>query len=181
MPLLGNYLGVEVDSGYAELARQHCDETGVLDIESADGAFWARHADADCWVFGDTLEHLRDPWAVLRSIRSVIPENGTVVACIPNAQHWSLQVKLSIGDFRYEPSGLLDRTHLRWFTRQTMIELFEGTGFAIEEGIPRTFEDPNREKFLPFIRGMAEATGADPEMAVTDALPLQYVLRAIPV
>jgi hypothetical protein len=62
-----------------------------------------------------------------------------------------------------------------------MIELFEGAGFAIEEGIPRIFDEPDRDRFIPFIRGMAQATGTDPDTAITDALPMQYVLRAIPV
>lgn len=175
------YVGLEIDPTYVALAKLHCDEADVVDIEAVDQLFWERHADADCWVFGDTLEHLRDPWQVLRHIRSILPEHGVVVACIPNAQHWSLQVKLSIGDFRYETSGLLDRTHLRWFTRQTIVELFEGAGFAIDEGIPRVFDEPERERFLPFIRGMAQATGSNPDVAVSDALPLQHVIRAIPV
>jgi hypothetical protein len=109
-----------------------------------------------------------------------MPENGVVVACIPNAQHWSLQAKLSIGDFRYEASGLLDKTHLRWFTRQTMIELFEQAGFRIETGTSRIFDEPGREKFLPIIEKMAQTAGVDPKIALADALPLQYVVRAVP-
>jgi len=176
-----HYVGLEIDPMYAALAKRHCDETVALDIEIAEVGFWNRHADAECWVFGDTLEHLRDPWATLQRIRKVIPSHGVVVACIPNAQHWSLQAKLSFGDFRYETCGLLDRTHLRWFTRQTIIELFKSGGYSIEAGIPRIFDEPHREKFLPYIRLMAQAAGADPDLAESDALPLQYVVRAIPV
>lgn len=95
------------------------------------------------------------------------------------AQHWSLQAKLSIGDFRYEDSGLMDRTHLRWFTRQTIVELFDQAGFVIEEGLPRIFNEPQREKFLPIIGEMAKLAGIDPELAISDSLPLQYVVRAI--
>ena len=118
-----DYLGVEIDPEYARLARRYCDRSVVLDIEQAQEAFWSENADRDCWIFGDTLEHLRDPWAVLGRIRQTIPAAGSVVACIPNAQHWSLQARLSVGDFRYAQDGLLDRTHLRWFTRRTIIEI----------------------------------------------------------
>ena len=103
-----------------------------------------------------------------------------MVACIPNAQHWTLQAKLSIGDFRYEDSGLLDKTHLRWFTRQTIIEMFDQAGFQIEAGMPRILNEPDREQFLPIIEQMAKAAGADPQTAVNDSLPLQYVIRAVP-
>lgn len=108
-----------------------------------------------------------------------MPEGGIVVACIPNAQHWSIQAKLSVGDFRYEAQGLMDKTHLRWFTRQTMIELFDRSGFIIEQGIPRIFNEPQRESFLPVIGEMARLAGSDPEIAISDALPMQFVIRAI--
>jgi hypothetical protein len=109
-----------------------------------------------------------------------MPSEGCVVACIPNAQHWSIIAKLSIGDFRYVESGLLDKTHLRWFTRQTIIELFVNAGFNIVEGQPRIFDEPSRDQFLPLIREMAIACGVDPEIAANDATPLQYVVRAVP-
>jgi hypothetical protein len=110
----------------------------------------------------------------------VIPKFGSVVVCIPNVQHWSIQVKLSIGDFRYQDSGLLDKTHLRWFTRQTMIEMFHQTGFRVDHGFPRIFDEPNRELYIPLIEKLASLAGADPKTAILDALPLQYVLRVTP-
>ena len=97
------------------------------------------------------MEHLKDPWLILKLIRENISHKGSVVACIPNAQHWSMQAKLSIGDFRYEASGLLDKTHLRWFTRQTIIEMLDQSGFQIEAGIPRIFNEPNREFFYQLL------------------------------
>ena len=111
-----HYLGIDIDEEYARLANRYCDQTMALNLEGVSADFFTQHKARDCWIFGDTLEHFKDPWKILRSIRNVIPVHGCVVACIPNAQHWSMQVKLSIGDFRYQDSGLLDRTHLRWFT-----------------------------------------------------------------
>ena len=173
------YLGVEIEPSYAELAKRYCDEVLVLNIEQANDAFWISHRDKDCWVFGDTLEHLVNPWKVLKHISQCLPEGGVVVACIPNVQHWSVQARLSIGDFRYEDEGILDRTHLRWFTRQTIIEMFHQAGFEIQEGVPRIFDEPGRERFLPMIGEMAKAAGADPDVAISDAIPLQYIIRAI--
>jgi SAM-dependent methyltransferase len=174
-----HYIGVEIDESYAELAREHCDEVLAFNIEDAEPSFLGEQLGGDCWVFGDVLEHLRDPWQVLAKIRSILPSGGSVVACIPNAQHWSIQARLSFGNFRYEDSGLFDRTHIRWFTRMTMLELFQGAGLTVDAGMARTFDEPQREQFLPAIRAMATAAGANPDMAVEDALPLQFILRGI--
>jgi SAM-dependent methyltransferase len=174
------YTGIEISSEYARLAQRYCDTVVELDIEAADETFFRDTSACDCWIFGDTLEHLRDPWLLLSRIRKVIPNLGSIVACIPNVQHWSVQARLCCGEFRYEASGLLDRTHLRWFTRTTIIELFRNSGFNIVEGSSRIFDEPNREKILPLVRAMAQSLGADADKAVNDALPIQYVVRAIP-
>ena len=140
-----HWIGVEIDPDYAELAKRYCDTTLVANLDEVEEEFYATYSDCDCWIFADVLAHFRDPWAVVKKIRSVIPENGCIVACIPNAQNWSLIARLAVGDFRYQDIGLLDRTHLRWFTRQTIYELFETDGFRISEGMTRTFSHPNQE------------------------------------
>lgn len=175
-----DYWGIEFDPKAAELARRYCSQVVALDVEGMSDKELAELSSRNCWVFGDVLEHLRDPWRLLARIRKVIPKDGCVVASIPNAQHWSVQAKLAIGDFRYTDGGLMDRTHLRWFTRVTMLEMFQNAGFRIEAGGPRIFNEPARERALPAIRAMAQALGVDPEQAVKDALPLQYVVRAVP-
>jgi hypothetical protein len=175
-----HYFGIEIDPDYAKLADRYCNETLVMDIEDADDAFWKKHADRDCWIFGDCLEHLRDPWSILRKVRQGMPSGASIAACIPNAQHWSLQARLSIGDLRYEESGLLDKTHLRFFTRQTILEMFDSTGFMVTECVPRIFPEPTRDHFLPVIEQLARLAGADPKIAVEDAMPIQYVVRAEP-
>lgn len=176
-----HYFGIEIDPGYAKLADRYCNETLVMDIEDADEAFWNKHVDRDCWIFGDCLEHLRDPWSILRKVRQAMPPGASIAACIPNAQHWSLQARLSIGDLRYEESGLLDKTHLRFFTRQTILEMFSDTGFIVTECVPRIiFPEPARDQFIPVIEQLAKLAGADPQTAAEDAIPIQYVVRAEP-
>jgi 2-polyprenyl-3-methyl-5-hydroxy-6-metoxy-1,4-benzoquinol methylase len=174
-----HYMGIELVPAYAELARRHCDEVVDLDVETVSDQTLAG-LETDCWVFGDVLEHLRDPWALLRKIRKVIPADGHVVACIPNAQHWSVQARLSCGELRYEDMGLLDRSHLRWFTRITMLEMFQQAGFKVAAGRSRVFDEPQREKIMPAIKAMAEALGANVQQALTDAAAFQYVMDAIP-
>lgn len=175
-----NYTGVEIDAALANAARTHCDFVFNLDIESADDAFFAAAAKSDTWVLGEVLAHITDPWALLAKIRKVMPANGTIVLSVPNAQHWSVQARLSIGDFRYDDAGLMDRAHLRWFSRGTIIEALQAAGFRVTGGIPRIADEPGRDNFLPAIRMMAQCTGNDPELAVNDALAFEYVVRAVP-
>ena len=135
---------------------------------------------SDCWIFGDCLEHLRDPWLLLRRIRSAVDADGCLLACIPNAQHWSVQMRLATGLFRYEDSGLLDRTHVRWFTRVTMIEMFQQAGWRIEAGLSRRIPQAAPAAMMDGIRAIARAGGADPEQAAEDASVFQYLFKVVP-
>ena len=127
-----HYLGIEIDPYYAEIARTHCDQVLVADIDALPLIPGSRRLTAECWVFGDCLEHLKDPWEVLRWVHAHQPEGGVICACIPNSQHWSMQCRLSTGSWIYEDSGLLDRTHIRFFTAQTISSLFEDNGYCLE-------------------------------------------------
>lgn len=174
------YTGIEIDPDYAAVAKAFCNEVICGNIENFAEQQFLQLFPSDCWIFGDTLEHLYDPWALLQRIKPQLSPDAQIIACIPNAQHWSIQANLCGGLFRYEDQGLMDRTHIRWFTRITMIELFESTGYKIIGSLPRIFNEPARERFLPAISAMALAMGADPQQAVNDAIPLQWVIKAVP-
>jgi len=175
-----HYIGLDIVEQYANMASKYCDETIVANLEKQDALFYEKLKDRDCWIFADSLEHLLDPWLALKKVREVIPEHGYVVACIPNAQNWSVVGNLAIGNFRYQDSGLLDKTHLRWFTRQTMFELFEGAGFSVESVTSRIVGDPSNIPFLSIIREIAKFAGTDPEIAARDSIPFQYVFKVKP-
>ena len=172
------YIGIEMVPAYAEVARMRLSEVVVANVEQMDDRSFDVLNPTDCWIFGDVLEHLYDPWKTLARVRRSLGDGGCVVACIPNAQHWSLQALLNVGDFTYQDAGLLDRTHIRWFTRKTIIELFKSTGFEIEEMGGRVFDEPARAQALPAIRSLAQACGHDPDEAERDAMPIQYLVRA---
>lgn len=173
------YIGLEIDADYAEVAKSSCSRVLVGNIEHMDDATFNSLVPAGCWVFGDVLEHLYDPWAVLRRIRASMAEGASVVACIPNAQHWSIQVRINNGLLRYEDSGLLDRTHIRWFTRTTIHELFAASGFRVVQEHPRIFAHPHNERALAAVKAMAQAIGGNAEEAARNAAPLQWVVRAV--
>jgi len=174
------FVGIDIDADYARVAAEHCTEAFAADIETLDDSAFGKLFPSDCWIFGDCLEHLRDPWVVLRRVRAAVDLDGCLLACIPNAQHWSLQWRLAAGQFRYEPSGLLDRTHLRWFTRITMLEMFAQTGWRVSAGLSRNLNAAQQPAMLEAVRAFARAAGLDADLAAEDATAFQYVFKLVP-
>ena len=86
----------------------------------------------DVVLFADVLEHLVDPAEALRQVRPALAPGGRVVASIPNVAHWSVRVDLLRGRFDYTPTGIMDATHLRWFTCDSVVRLFAAAGYAVE-------------------------------------------------
>lgn len=82
----------------------------------------------DCVTFADVMEHLTDPWAVLDRAKTWLRDGGCVIASILNVQHWSTLTGLLRGQWEYRESGLMDRTHLRFFTRRSIIQAFAAAG-----------------------------------------------------
>ena len=113
-------VGDRVVPDAAQSAQGVLDAVLCADIETLDDAaldaFLEGRPVPDVLVFGDVLEHLRDPLAVLRRLVDRLAPGGTVAACIPNIGHWSVIASLMAGEWTYTDSGLLDRTHLRFFT-----------------------------------------------------------------
>jgi CDP-glycerol glycerophosphotransferase (TagB/SpsB family) len=163
---------------YAEV-QAFCDHAQLLDTNALDSAFFQQHAGQQCWLLGEALTQVADPWALLRNLEAHVPEDARVVLCMPNAQHWSLQVQLAAGAFRYKDEGLLHRSHLRWFTRETLLQLLSETGFGTELGYPLFSENPLTDTFLPLIGQIAQAAELDVAMAMADAKPTHYIIRAM--
>lgn len=95
----------------------------------------------DCVVFNDVLEHLVDPWAALTHVAPLLNPGGRLVTSIPNIRNIETLHEVVVrGEFRYREAGVLDRTHLRFFTRSSMRELLEQAGFEVQrlEGINPT-------------------------------------------
>jgi 2-polyprenyl-3-methyl-5-hydroxy-6-metoxy-1,4-benzoquinol methylase len=133
-------VGIELNAAAAAEARRHLDVVYQGKVE--DVAPVIAPASIDMILCLDVLEHLYDPWATLRLLHGLLAPNGVLIASIPNAQHYSVSLPLLFkGEWRYAGSGLLDRSHLRFFTRHSAREMVEQAGFRIETfidgGIPR--------------------------------------------
>jgi methyltransferase family protein len=126
-------------------------------------------------MFADVLEHLKEPDDVLRRVRPFVAENGVVVASIPNIAHASVRLALLGGEFRYREWGLLDDTHLRFFTRASIQDLFEETGYVVTHWLRQRLDVGETEITVPDVPApVREWLSGDPE-----ATTYQFVVRAL--
>lgn len=123
--------GVELSPEAAARAGAVCDRVLVGDaVEQLRGLPSARF---DCVVMNDVLEHLVEPRLLLREARRVLRPGGALVASLPNVRYFFNVVGLVVhGRWDYVDEGILDRTHLRFFTRSSLVDLFAGEGFTVE-------------------------------------------------
>ena len=113
----------------------------------------------DCIIFNDVLEHMVDPYSALQESRQLLAKNGSIVASIPNILHfYQVFSILKNQDWKYEDSGILDITHLRFFTKKSVVRMFENAGFHIEEisGICPSFGLTYRIANLLFINRLKD-------------------------
>ena len=122
---------VEVCPQAAEAARKHCERVVVGDVEGT--ALAEVGGGYDVVLCADVLEHLRHPGRVLRSLAARLNPRGRALVSVPNVAHWDVRRLILAGRFEYDRSGLLDDTHLRFFTRETAGRLLEGAGLRVVE------------------------------------------------
>lgn len=182
---------LEVGSGFGSLgralaARQSCTVDGVeinpdaaARLAGTYRRFWigdverveleGAGSDYDCLLFPDVLEHLVDPWATLDRLCKMLQPGGVVVASIPNVRNLALLYRLIVlGRWEYEASGLLDRGHLRFFTRKSIGEMFARSGLDIEVW------HCNRDCYT----GIRRAVAWPAKLLVPDIDVCQYLVRA---
>jgi 2-polyprenyl-3-methyl-5-hydroxy-6-metoxy-1,4-benzoquinol methylase len=152
-------VGIERDPMLADIAATRLDHVLIGDLEEL--AAKGEHADGpfDCIVAADVLEHLRDPWTVVRWAAEALVPEGIMVISVPNIRH--LQTLWSVGvraHWPYEGMGLFDRTHLRWFARRNLPELFAGTDLRIVEvgRVQLVSTDPTNRwnRVAPYLRDL---------------------------
>ncbi|HCF26081.1 MAG TPA: methyltransferase type 11, partial [Cyanobacteria bacterium UBA11049] len=173
--------GVEINPEAAKVAEQYCEQIIVADLDFVSVTAILPKQAFDVAVFGDVLEHLRNPWKVLEEIRQLLKPEGYVVASIPNIAHGAIRLALLQGRFEYMDLGLLDNTHLRFFTRNSVEELFEGSGYFVDT-IERTkLPVISASTWVPRI----DKNAFDPQIIqqieqAAEADTFQFVVRAFP-
>ena len=180
--------GIEAGRAAAAVAAERLDRVIRGRIEELDFAAVGLHpAGFDLVVAGDVLEHLVNPWALLERLRPLIAPGGRLVASIPNVRNFQVVAALAVeGRFQYVERGLLDVTHLRFFTLDEILVMLDDSGFAMETFFytlsPALTEAYDRGK------GLARSTLQYGRLTLTDLTPRelmelcteQYVVRARP-
>jgi SAM-dependent methyltransferase len=171
-------VGIEFDAGMAERAAESCERMIVGDLDALDLEAELGGDRFDAIVAADVIEHLKDPLGALRRLRRFLKEDGCFVISIPNVAHGSVRLALLSGHFEYRTRGLLDSTHLHFFTRDTFEQLLDEAGLGVVE--LRRHDLPLAASEVEFDEaavpaGLREGLEADP-----DARTYQFVVKAIP-
>lgn len=170
------YLGIEINPDAAQVAAGRLDRVICANAEAQD--LNLEPQSVDCLVYGDVLEHLVDPWRTLAQQVTWLRPQGQVIACIPNTQHWTLLRDLLRGQWTYQAQGLLDRTHLRFFTLDSIRHLFRQAGLTIYEIQTRGRKPEAYHQFLQALAPALKSLEIDPQSFAVQTGALQYLVRA---
>lgn len=162
--------GVELVPEIAAQIDPTIDKVWVGDFERMDLDIMPRSLDVILCL--DFLEHLVDPWTVIHRIHKLLSANGSIIASIPNVRNRKVIIDLLLkGEWEYKEQGILDKTHLRFFTKSTAIKLMTCSGLIVDHVAPS-----NEIKMKPWLtRGLLHLiTGG----WTKDFYAIQYIIRA---
>lgn len=170
-------VGIEVDPEMADLAAEFSERVIVGNLDQLDFDAELGSDRFDVIIAADVLEHLADPLSALRRLRSFLAPDGYFVISLPNVAHGSVRLALLQGHFNYQDVGLLDTTHLRFFTRESIGRLMDDADLAIAEVFHQQLDIAASE--VPFDRAgvsaeLVEELSRDPE-----ARTYQFVVKAV--
>ena len=125
-------VGIEVDAQMAKIAEQKLDNVIIGDIQKIKLDDFLLPNYFNCIIFADILEHLRDPWSILKKCEKFLANDGIIIASIPNVRHLHTIINLVFkGYWPYRERGIHDKTHLRFFALKNIKELFQHAGLRI--------------------------------------------------
>jgi SAM-dependent methyltransferase len=169
-------VGLEGFPEAAERARERLDDVLCVDLDALD-ALPPETGSFDAMIFGDVLEHLRDPARLLRALLPSLSDDGVLVCSIPNVKHWTVVYPLLVKDrWTYEDAGLLDRTHVHFFTLAEISDMLDQLGLEGVQVIPKDFA-PLPPALAPLV-DCAAAFGGEPEETRLRLGAYQYVVVA---
>lgn len=134
-------IGIEIDPKLAELAKPNVDKILQKSIELVNCNEEEIPLNSiDTVILADVLEHIYNPWQTLVDLKKLLTKDAQVIASIPNVQFLGVITDLINGEFEYRNMGLLDITHVRFFTYKSILSLFEETGYTVTGYSPHIIE-----------------------------------------
>jgi methionine biosynthesis protein MetW len=172
-------MGLELSPEAAAHARERLDAVVEADLDRLEALPFERGS-FDAMVFGDVLEHLHGPDRLLRVLRPWLADDGALVCSIPNVVHWSVVLPLLTQDrWPYADAGLLDRTHVHFFTLAEAELMLRECGFVVESAATTTLPQPPPAAVDHLTRFLA-ALGTDEGATRRRLTAYQYLLVARP-
>ncbi len=171
-------MGVELFADAAAHARERLDDVVEANLDELEELPFERGS-FDAMVFGDVLEHLHDPHRLLRVLRPWLSDDGALVLSVPNVGHWSVVLPLLTRDrWHYEDAGLLDRTHVHFFTLNEAELMLRDCGFTlVSANATHVGETPEAVEHLMKFLAALGTPAADARLRLTT---YQYLLVARP-
>lgn len=123
--------GADNDAAAVDVAKTRCERALVLDLTDPAALAGALGARYDRIVLADVLEHLPRPETLLDALHPLLAPGGRLIVSLPNVAAWTVRLALLFGRFEYAESGIMDRTHLRWFTHSSARRLLAGAGYEV--------------------------------------------------
>ncbi|MCP4216833.1 MAG: class I SAM-dependent methyltransferase [bacterium] len=170
------YAGIEIIPEVAKTASTVLDEVVVGDVENLVFPFPAESF--DYLVFGDVLEHLKDPWNVLKHCLKFLKVDGIIAASIPNVNNIGVIAKLMLGSWKYEDSGILDKTHLRFFTLVQVMELFQQAKTQLLDVQGVSYATPEQLQLIEALDLLRSKFNLNNERFKVEAQTFQWVVKA---
>src|SRR5581483_7796174 len=164
--------GIESSAEAIAVARTRIGEVIESDLQRA---VLSAGRTFDVIIFADVLEHLAWPVGVLRRYTELLKPGGTVIVSLPNVGLWSVRLALLFGRFRYQDTGVLDRTHLRFFTRGSAVEMLREAGL---EPVRRTFNPGLMRPFVPLAKRLLGGGDAGGPSSILESKPYRIYLKA---
>jgi O-antigen biosynthesis protein len=173
--------GIEVDPEAARLAEGPCEKVIVADLDQVDLTDAVGAETFDVALFGDVIEHLKNPARLLKDMRGLLAPDGYIVVSVPNVAHASVRLALLKGQFDYEDTGILDETHLKYYTRSSIGDLLESCGYMVEvmdwTELKVSAEEVH-EVLDPL--GLANLEEVVKAFSEWEAVAFQYIVKAFP-
>jgi precorrin-6B methylase 2/glycosyltransferase involved in cell wall biosynthesis len=174
------YVGIEAERAAAEVAAAYLDEVAVGDPEQGEAEdLGIKAGTVDCLVYDGILEHTVDPWSLLRRHAAWLRPGGMLVARIPNVQHYALLLGLLKGRWPSQEDGAHASAQMRFFTLDSIQQLFAQANLQIFEVQGRILEHGDFESFLALLAPVVQALGIDRERFMTQTKVSRYVVRAL--
>lgn len=180
-------IGIEMLDKAAAMAAQTYEQVIMGTFEQVDfekeglkpGSF-------DAIIAADVLEHIYNPWQALQRLKPLLAPNGSIYVSLPNVRNLNVLSALASGQWRYEGAGILDITHIRFFTLAQASEMLSQTGWLIRDGrmnpdprLTHLLDGKNFDEIKTISMGKLKLEGLN-SMDVVELMAVQFFIRAVP-